>query len=54
MFSDRERQRAMSVLHDAGVDGKISIGIKKLLMITEMARQDTDKVEKFCNTILSL
>ncbi|KAJ8662918.1 hypothetical protein O0I10_001094 [Lichtheimia ornata] len=54
LFSDRERQRAMSVLHDAGVDGKISIGIKKLLMITEMARQDTDKVEKFCNTILSL
>jgi hypothetical protein len=34
-----------------GLDGHLSIGVKKLLMIVEMARQDVDKVEKFVNTL---
>jgi len=30
----------------------VSIGVKKLLMIAEMARQDDDKVSKFISTLL--
>lgn len=44
----------MSLLSQAGMDDKLAIGIKKLLMIIEMARQDADKVEKFVNTLTSL
>lgn len=51
LFSESERQQAFQLLRESGIDGKFSIGIKKLLMIVEMARQDVDKVEKFVNTI---
>lgn len=54
LFSDNERERALSILQQANMDQKLTIGVKKLLMITEMARQDEDKVEKFVNTILAL
>lgn len=36
------------------MENKLTIGIKKLLMIIEMARQDADKIEKFVNTLISL
>jgi vesicle-fusing ATPase len=54
LFEDSERERAISILQQANMDQKLSIGIKKLLMIIEMARQDEDKVDKFVNTILAL
>ncbi|KAI9203249.1 P-loop containing nucleoside triphosphate hydrolase protein [Polychytrium aggregatum] len=51
LFSDAERNQALQSLTRAGLANKLSIGIKKLLMMTEMARQDIDKVEKFINVI---
>lgn len=54
LFEDSERERAISILQQANMDQKLTIGIKKLLMIIEMARQDDDKVDKFVNTILAL
>jgi hypothetical protein len=39
------------MLNAMGIDGRFSIGIKKLLMIIEMARQDVDKAEKFVNAL---
>ncbi|KAJ1560132.1 transport between ER and Golgi ATPase protein, partial [Nowakowskiella sp. JEL0078] len=52
VFSDPERNSALSSLRAAGVDGRISIGIKKLTMLIEMANQDSDKVEKFVNVLM--
>ncbi|KAI9494540.1 P-loop containing nucleoside triphosphate hydrolase protein [Zychaea mexicana] len=54
LFTDNERQRTMSLLEQAGMENKVAIGVKKLLMIIEMARQDADKIEKFVNTLISL
>ncbi|KAI7877416.1 AAA-domain-containing protein [Lichtheimia hyalospora FSU 10163] len=54
LFTDAERQRTMSLLQQAGMEQRLAIGIKKLLMVIEMARQDADKIEKFVNTLLSL
>ncbi|KAG6910791.1 hypothetical protein DXG01_007679 [Tephrocybe rancida] len=47
--SSEERRQAINLLHDAGLDGdgmssKFQIGIKKLLTIIEMARQEPDDV----------
>jgi vesicle-fusing ATPase len=39
------------LLTQLNVEGKLTLGVKKLLMISEMARQDVDKVEKFVGTI---
>lgn len=47
MFNEDERRRAFGQLQAAQVDTRLSIGVKKLLMMVEMARQDVDKVEKF-------
>ncbi|KAI9357328.1 P-loop containing nucleoside triphosphate hydrolase protein [Zopfochytrium polystomum] len=53
LFSESERRRAMQIFQSSGaLDKKMSIGVKKLLMIAEMARQDIDKVEKFTTTLL--
>ncbi|ORY49371.1 AAA-domain-containing protein [Rhizoclosmatium globosum] len=52
LFSDTERFSAMTYLNDAWKDQQPSIGVKKLLMIAEMARQDLDKVDKFVATLL--
>ncbi|CAG8486068.1 1360_t:CDS:10 [Acaulospora morrowiae] len=49
LFNEDERSRVLDKL--AG-QVELKIGIKKLLMIIEMCRQDVDKVEKFTNTIL--
>ncbi|TPX30795.1 hypothetical protein SmJEL517_g05720 [Synchytrium microbalum] len=49
--TESDRQRAMSMLKQQGMDTKLSIGIKKLLMVAEMARQDVDLVDKFVYAI---
>ena len=54
LFEDAERERALSLLSQANLDHKLTIGVKKLLMIIEMARQDENKVDKFVNAILAL
>lgn len=54
LFEEVERTRALSILSDANMDQKLTIGVKKLLMVIEMARQDEDKVDKFVNTMLAL
>ncbi|KAI3654864.1 hypothetical protein MP228_000244 [Amoeboaphelidium protococcarum] len=51
LFSDAEYQQAVQRLQSYNLDGQIYIGIKKLLMIIEMARQDVDKVEKFISAL---
>ncbi|KAJ3283376.1 transport between ER and Golgi ATPase protein [Borealophlyctis nickersoniae] len=50
-FTDPERERALQMLRTSGVASRISVGIKKLLMMAEMASQDVDKVEKFVMTL---
>ncbi|KAJ3211728.1 transport between ER and Golgi ATPase protein [Entophlyctis luteolus] len=52
LFNDVERYTAMTHLKEAWKDQQPSIGVKKLLMISEMARQDLDKVDKFVATVL--
>ncbi|KAI8834492.1 P-loop containing nucleoside triphosphate hydrolase protein [Chytridium lagenaria] len=52
LFSENEKRVAMRTLFEAGVGEKLSIGIKKLLMVSETARQDVDKVDKFVTSIL--
>ncbi|CAG8616139.1 9277_t:CDS:10 [Funneliformis mosseae] len=52
LFNDDERNRALSALQQDGFN--LNIGIKKLLMIIEMSRQDVDKVDKFVSTIMGL
>jgi vesicle-fusing ATPase len=54
IFNENERSLVLRHLQDAGMDHKLAIGVKKLLMVIEMARQDENKVEKFVNTILSM
>lgn len=54
LFNDMERSRALTILGKANMDQKLAIGVKKLLMIIEMARQDENKVDKFVNTLLAL
>ncbi|KAJ3121172.1 transport between ER and Golgi ATPase protein, partial [Nowakowskiella sp. JEL0407] len=55
VFGDAERRSAMKLLQDLGVnnrDRRISIGIKKLITLIEMANQDLEKVEKFANVVI--
>ena len=40
----------MQLLQMSGINEKLSVGVKKLLMISEMARQDVDKVERFVSS----
>ncbi|CAG8623141.1 6200_t:CDS:10 [Ambispora gerdemannii] len=54
LFNDQDRQRALDFLRQSGIDKKLTIGIKKLLMIIEMSRQDVDRVDKFTTTLLGL
>lgn len=51
LFNEHEFKHALELMHLAGLDTRISIGIKKLLMIIEMARQDVDKAEKFVEAL---
>ncbi|KAJ3090173.1 transport between ER and Golgi ATPase protein [Quaeritorhiza haematococci] len=48
---DQDRYRALHALQSAGMADKLSIGIKKLMMVTERARQDDDTVEKFVSAL---
>lgn len=52
MFGEQEHKRAFDILRQANLDGRLSLGVKKLLMISEMARQDVDKLEKFTSTVI--
>lgn len=59
--SDQERKRAFRMLEDAGFGGrdelspKLQIGIKKLLSIAEMARQEPDNVaERLTGALMDL
>ncbi|CEI91893.1 Putative Vesicle-fusing ATPase [Rhizopus microsporus] len=54
LFTEAEHNQAMSYLRQSSIEDRIAIGIKKLLMIIEMARQDEDKVGKFVSAILAL
>ena len=51
LFSEVERRKAMDMLLRSGVGNKLSVGIKKLMMNIEMARQDEDQVEKFISCL---
>jgi vesicle-fusing ATPase len=50
-FNDADRARINRILKDASMDSKLSIGIKKLQLVIEMAKQDMDPVERFCNEL---
>ncbi|CAG8562114.1 4008_t:CDS:10 [Diversispora eburnea] len=52
LFNDEERKRVLEILQEDEI--KLKIGIKKLLMIIEMSRQDVDKVDKFVSTIMGI
>ncbi|KAG0203400.1 transport between ER and Golgi ATPase protein [Mortierella sp. GBA30] len=45
--SDEDRRTAMATLAKSGIEAKLSISIKKLLMTIEKARQDSDLVGRF-------
>jgi len=52
LFNDSDRAYAMKSISKEIQSNYVSIGVKKLLMIAEMARQDDDKVSKFVSTLL--
>ncbi|KAG0342587.1 transport between ER and Golgi ATPase protein [Podila humilis] len=45
--SDNERRTAIATLAKSGLEDKLSMGIKRLLMTVEKARQDSDPVGRF-------
>ncbi|KAJ1973882.1 transport between ER and Golgi ATPase protein [Dimargaris xerosporica] len=52
LFAPQELPRVVDSLHHDGVEQHLSLGIKKLLMIIEMARQDPQaKMEKFLSSL---
>ena len=53
VFNTAELKRAFNMLAEHGFEEKINIGVKKLMMICEMSRQDTDKVDKFVVTMVN-
>jgi hypothetical protein len=50
-FSLTELHKASSFLQANGLESRLSISIKKLLYITEMASQDVDKMDKFISLL---
>lgn len=55
--SQQEEQRTMQLLESAGLGApdRLSIGVKKLLSITEMARQDPDGAgDKLLTSLMEL
>ncbi|KAK9720430.1 transport between ER and Golgi ATPase protein [Basidiobolus ranarum] len=54
LFNEQEHQSALSSLQHELQNQNVSIGIKKLLNVIEMARQDVDKVEKLVSTMAGL
>ncbi|KAJ3157941.1 transport between ER and Golgi ATPase protein [Geranomyces variabilis] len=53
-FTDAERAQAIDTLQRSGIEqrGGLAIGVKKLVVIGEMAAQDEDRVDKFVNMIM--
>lgn len=51
-----ERQRAMAMFEQAGFrsEGRLNVGIKKLLSVIEMARQAEDVADKLTGALLGL
>ncbi|KAK9711822.1 transport between ER and Golgi ATPase protein [Basidiobolus ranarum] len=54
LFNEHEHQSALNSLQQELQNRNLSIGIKKLLNVIEMARQDVDKVEKLVATMAGL
>jgi vesicle-fusing ATPase len=56
--SSRDRTRAVGMLREAGMgtrEGRLSIGIKKLLSVIEMARQEPEAVaERLTSALMGL
>jgi vesicle-fusing ATPase len=56
--SPRDRARAVGMLREAGMDredGRLSIGIKRLLSVIEMARQEPEAVaERLTSALMEL
>lgn len=52
-FTPIEHQEAFNQLRGDGIDS-LDIGVKKLIMLTEMASQDVDKTEKFVSSLSGL
>lgn len=56
--SSRDRARAVGMLREAGMggeDGRLSIGIKRLLSVIEMARQEPEAVaERLTSALMGL
>jgi hypothetical protein len=53
LFTDNERELALYQLQQEKLDRYFEIGIKKLLMVAEVASQSAKKVEKFVESIKS-
>jgi vesicle-fusing ATPase len=51
-----ERQRGMAMLEQAGYrnEGRLNVGVKKLLSVIEMARQADDVADKLTSALLGL
>ncbi|KAG0170430.1 transport between ER and Golgi ATPase protein [Apophysomyces sp. BC1015] len=54
LFQEHEREKTMSILSESNMEQKLAIGVKQLLMVIEMARQDKDKISKFVSTLSEL
>lgn len=54
--SDQEHNRAMQMIRDAKFGesgrGELSVGVKKLLSMAEMARQDPDPAYKITSSLI--
>ena len=50
-YNPREVQDVISGLKTSDADNKISVPVKKLIYMTEMAVQDSDKVDKLVQSI---
>lgn len=52
--SEQDLRRALNMLEQAGLgnEGKLSVGVKKLLSMAEMARQDPDCAEKLVGSLV--
>ncbi|KAF9094458.1 transport between ER and Golgi ATPase protein [Mortierella sp. GBA35] len=52
--SDDDRKTAMATLAKSGIEAKLSVSIKRLLMTIEKARQDTDLVGRFVSDMSAI
>ena len=50
-FNSNNRAKLIQTLTNAGLTSKLSVGIKKLIYMVEMASQDEEKVEKMVHLI---